>query len=873
MRRALRVAWSGVLLLGCSGADRDPAPGVARALAEQRAHLISDLRYELHLVLPEQRDSAVTGTVSARFRLAEAAELVLDFRAPASHVLQVWLDGDSVAYRVTEDHIVIPARQVKAGERKVTVRFRSTDAALNRQDDFLYALFVPDRASTAFPVFEQPDLKARFTLTLDIPASWSALSNGAAVERSSLSVVSATGVEAAPARQTYRFTETEPISTYLFTFAAGLFSVERGVRDGRAMTMFHRETDAAKVARNREAIFDLHATALRWLEEYTGIAYPFGKFDFLAVPSFQFGGMEHPGAIWYRADALFLDPTATRNQELGRASLIAHETAHMWFGDLVTMRWFNDVWMKEVFANFMAAKIAGPAFPDINLDLRFFQAHHPSAYGVDRTEGANPIRQELENLREAGSLYGAIIYQKAPVVMKQLEELVGEATMRDGLRRYLDQHRFGNATWPDLIAILDALSPEDLTTWSRVWVEEPRRPRITARWLDSGIVIEQRDPVRSRGLSWTQPIVLAVGDGDSVTLHRVALRERQAFLPLPGRAAPTFILPGADGVGYGRFILDSASKMALLSGVSSLRDPVQRAVIWQTLYEEMLDGALAPRALLDAGLDALAVEREELVQLQVLGMVRGLYWRFLADSTRRAIAPRVEAVLWRQLDRAPTPGRKGAFFGAIVGTTLTAEGTARLERIWRQRETPRGLPLQEQQYIGLAEALALRGVPNAEEILDGQLARVTNPDRQQRMRFMRAALSADAAVRDSLFRTFAQVENRRRESWVLDAMGAMNHPLRAADALLNVRASLDLVSEIQQTGDIFFPLRWLNATLDGHQSAAAAEEVQRFLAEHPDYPPRLRGKLLQATDDLYRAARIVNGWSGPAPSATPAARP
>lgn len=878
MSNPLLRALSGLLLLGC-GADglEDPAPGVARALAEQRKLSIGDLRYAVHFDIPESREAAVGGVVMVSFTISDASQpLVLDFRAPRDHVKRVRLDGDSVEYALPQDHIVIPARALSVGAHAVMVEFQSTEAALNRSADLLYALFVPDRASTAFPVFEQPDLKARFSLSLTVPAAWKALSNGALLARDSSGIVASSGMvttAAAVPTHTLRFAESELMSTYLFSFAAGVLQEESAMRDGRTLTMYHRETDAAKVARNRDAIFDLHATALRWLEEYTGIAYPFGKFDFLAVPSFQFGGMEHPGAIWYRADGLFLDPTATRNQELGRASLIAHETAHMWFGDLVTMRWFNDVWMKEVFANFMAAKIAGPAFPDINLDLRFFQAHHAAAYGVDRTEGANPIRQELENLREAGSLYGAIIYQKAPVVMKQLEQLVGEATMRDGLRQYLDRHRFGNATWPDLIAILDALSPEDLTTWSRAWVEEPRRPRITARWADSGIVVAQRDPVPARGLRWTQPIVLAVGRDGAVAVHRVALREGQVFLPLPERAAPTFILPGADGVGYGRFILDSASRAAMVVGVNRLRDPVQRAVAWQTLYEEMLDAALPPRALFDAGLGALALEREELVQLQVLGMVRGIYWRFLPDSVRRALAPAVEEALWRELDRAPTPGRKGAFFGAIVGMTLTPGGTVRLERIWAQRETPRGLPLQEQQYIGLAEALAIRGVPNAEGILDGQLARVTNPDRQARMRFMRAALSADVRVRDSLFRTFAQVEHRRRESWVLDAMGALNHPLRAAEALPNLRASLDLVSEIQQTGDIFFPLRWLNATLDGHQSVAAAEAVQRFLAEHPDYPPRLRGKMLQAADDLYRSSRIVNGWSGPAPSATPAARP
>ena len=147
--------------------------------------------------------------------------------------------------------------------------------------------------------------------------------------------------------------------------------------------------------RNRDAIFDLHAAALTWLERYTGIPYPFGKFDFLLVPAFQFGGMEHPGAIFYNASGLLLDESATQNQQLERASVIAHETAHMWFGDLVTMRWFNDVWMKEVFANFMAAKIVNPSFPDMNHDLRFLYAHYPPAYDVDRTAGTNAIRQPL----------------------------------------------------------------------------------------------------------------------------------------------------------------------------------------------------------------------------------------------------------------------------------------------------------------------------------------------------------------------------------------------------------------------------------------------------------------------------------------------
>src|SRR5207244_11763669 len=224
-----------------------------------------------------------------------------------------------------------------------------------------------------------------------------------------------------------------------------------------------------------KAAFDLHACSLAWRSKYTCIPYRFGKFDFVLIPSFQFSGMEHPGTIFYNSASILLDESATENQMLSRAETIAHETAHMWFGDLVTMQWFNDVWMKEVFANFMAAKIVHPSFPNVNHDLRFLVANYPTAYAVDRTAGTHPVRQELENLDEAGSLYGANIYQKAPIVMRQLERLIGADRLQSGLRSYLKQFQFGNATWLDLVRILNEPSDVGETAWSRAWVEEAGR--------------------------------------------------------------------------------------------------------------------------------------------------------------------------------------------------------------------------------------------------------------------------------------------------------------------------------------------------------------------------------------------------------------
>ena len=831
-----------------AGPALPPGPGVSLELARHRARTISDVRYDIQLAIPET-GGPVTGTVTVRFHLGVREPVALDFRAPSANVLAVRdAHGNSVIPLLTEDHVTIPATALIAGDNEVTLDFTATDAALNRRGDYLYALFVPDRASTAFPCFDQPDLKARYHLNLTVPVGWRAVANGGLES-----------LDSAGATKRLAFHETAPISTYLFTFAAGKLFIEEADRDGRHFTMYHRETDSAKVARNKDAIFDLHAAALRWLEDYTGIKYPFEKFDFFAIPAFQFGGMEHPGAVWYSAGALFLDPTATRNQLLGRASVISHETAHMWFGDLVTMRWFNDVWMKEVFANFMAGKIVGPSFPDINHDLRFFLGNHPTAYAADRTAGANPIRQSLENLREAGQLYGAIIYQKAPIVMRQLERTIGEDVMRRGLREYLAGHRFGNATWPDLISILDRLSPEDLAAWSQVWVGEPGRPVITTSIHGNVLRIVQHDP-RGRGLLWSQRIGVTLGDGDSTRQIQVTLRGRSTNVPLHFK--PRFVLAGTDGVGYGRFEIDSASRTVLIGRLARIPDPVVRSAGWQTLQEEMIDARLPPRELLGAALAALPGESDDLISQQLLEIIGGTCLRFIPDSARQRLAPEVERVLWRELDRADKPGRKGAFFQSIVGLTLTPEGLARLQRIWHKDETPDGLPLAEQQYTQLAEALALRRVAGSEGILDEEAQRITNPDRLARFQFVRRALSPDAAVRDSLFSGFRHLTNRRRESWVGEALGYLNHPLHARESERYVRPSLDLLLEVKQTGDIFFPTNWLSAVLDGHQSREVADTVARFLAEHPDYPPRLRGKLLQVADGLFRAARIVDGWKG-----------
>jgi len=862
-----RVLFSHIALTGCFWLATacgppaapmrppDPEPGISLALATERARRIRDLRYELSFDIPPSASDPIAGRAAIRFSLADASQpLVLDFAPGADAIHSLTVDGAKVPYTTAANHIVIDVTHLKAQDTVVDITFRAGEEALNRNPEFLYTLFVPARAHLTFPCFDQPDLKARYTLRLALPPDWTAVANGAESTRTE-----------AHGRVLVSYSETAPISTYLFGFAAGQFQTETAVRRGRTLRMLHRETDAGKVARNRDAIFDLHDRALAWLEGYTAIPYAFGKFDFVMIPSFQFSGMEHPGAVLYDASSMLLDPSATENQMLNRASTISHETAHMWFGDLVTMRWFDDVWIKEVFANFMAAKIVNPSFPHIDHDLRFLVAHYPAAYGVDRTAGTHPIRQSLDNLSHAGSQYGAIIYQKAPIVMRQLERLLGEATMRDGLRDYLSRFRFGNATWLDLVRILDDRSDRDLAAWSQVWVEDAGRPTIaTVLERDAGgsvtdLALVQTDGQPGRHLQWIEALEVLVGARKTVRLFPVELNAARVSVPdARGMRDVQFVLPTGGGLAYGNIVLDDDSRRYLLHGVHEIREPLTRGAVWITLWEELLERRVTPDAFIDAVLGMLPREDVQQNTQLMVGYLRDAYWRFLEPGARQTRAPAIERAMRDGLARSTTASAKSTYFGGFRSMVQTTAGVQYLERVWSRTERIPGLPLAEPDEVTMALDLAVRGVPNAAAILDEQLNRIANPDRKARFAFVMPALSASPETRQQFFASLSDVANRRREPWVIEALTYLHHPLRASESAAYVQPSLELLQDIQRTGDIFFPRNWIDATLSGHQSRQVGHLVRQFLDSRPDYPVRLRRIILQSADDLFRAIAMTS---------------
>ncbi|MFA5740293.1 MAG: M1 family aminopeptidase [Bacteroidales bacterium] len=831
--------------LGCSG----PEPGVSLQLARERKEAISGLGYELFFNLPEDPKAPIRATQTIRFNLETPRQIILDFKEDPAFVTLVQVNGRTAQYRFTNEHIVLPRRYFNKDNNIIAVDFRAGEQSLNRNEEFLYTLLVPDRARTLFPCFDQPNLKAAYTLTLEVPDHWVAVSNTAPNE---------TFLE--NKRKTIRFGTTEPLSTYLFSFVAGEFQQETQTRNGRSISLYHRETDPLKIAQTG-IIFDQVYASLEWLEEYTGIPYPFAKYDFIILPGFQYGGMEHTGATLYNDRRMFLGEHPTTGEQLSRMSLIAHETAHMWFGDYVTMDWFDDVWTKEVFANYFASQMIRPQFPGINHRLNDLRAFYATAYAVDRTAGTNAIKQPLDNLAKAGLIYGNIIYDKAPVVMNMLVERMGPEAFRKGIRTYLKQFAYGNATWEDLISILDRETSEDLESWSRVWIHSRGMPHIHARISNDSLVVTQTDPL-GRDLLWPQKVtfLLTTGEQDpdlnlgrdqDLKLDREQNRTLTLDLELAEAKAPVppgmkYILPNTDGLAYGMFLPDSLSMEYMLHNLARFEAEETRLSLLMTLYENMLAGNLSGDAFTQALIRYLPAETNNLVRNSALS--------YLADATLRYTTGenvRTEAFL---LETAANTKEDKEYrlltYRTLTGLFTDSLITKRLFEQWDNGKSFDELPFAETEMTSLAYQLMIRLPEKASYICEKQLERITNPDRRKAFAFITQAVNPDPAARDAFFQSLLEVENRSTEPWVISALGYLNHFLRQEHALKYIHPALAGLEEVQQTGDIFFPTAWISACLGGHNSRAAADIVSAFLREHPDYEPLLKNKILQAADNL-----------------------
>ncbi len=814
-----------------AGGNLVPAvePGVSKQLAEWRAASVSNVSYRLGFVVPGQKDVRVafTDTISFDYnppssgnRREKIAALQIDFQGQLSKSKPVIINGKRAGksdIKVSDEHIIVAAGKLKRGRNTLILKGTSLDDKLNRQSDYLYTLFVPAGARSAFPCFDQPDLKAHFYLTLHLPDGWTSVSSE---QRGS-----------------------HPIPTYLFSFAAGRFQEQTAELSGRRLRALYRETDPDKVAQLPD-IFNLVDQSIRWLEEYTGIAYPFDRYEMVLLPGYQFGGMEHPGAIQYKERTMLLSKGATVEDELRRLELVAHETAHMWFGDMVTMKWFDDVWTKEVFANFMAEKISREVFPDVNRQLNFLKHYQLPAIATDRTRGTHPIQQQLDNLRDAGLLYGNIIYYKAPVMMGKLEQQMGDSLLREGLRNYLLKYSYGNATWDNLIEELDKVAPQaHLPEFSRVWVKEKGLPFIETRVVDGdSLEIVQQDPW-GRGLVWPQSFKILVSYPDSTkALLTFATAKAVERIPLP-LPDPDGVVASLDGSGYGRFVMrrqDAEWLMERLEVSHGEAEATQRLAALSMLYDQWLMHRLEGYRLARLCMTRLALEENSMVFSHLTNCL-GSVMSTMSATERHwyeqkiyalSQSPLLTADLQRQLKRS--------FYASFCKPELVDS----VYKVWSEHDDDQFV---ERDYNAMAYVLAMRRPAEWREILATQRERLKTIDEQREFDFVSRACNPSADERMKLFESLRDVDNRRVEPWASGLLSLLCHESRGEEVARDVKPGLALLQEIQQTGDFFFPTNWIGALLGGQRSAAAREVVEAWISSHRDtLMPALMNKVEQS---------------------------
>ena len=784
--------------------------GVSKELAEHRKANISQVVYDLTFNIPSKPYESVKGKAIISFNLEVREDVVLDFQGQIDGTCYIHDENDKrhatdILYQ--DEHIIIPMELLTEGKNKIELPFIANDKALNRNDDYMYTLFVPDMARSVFPCFDQPDLRAVFVTTLKVPSGWKTMASDNVCQ----------------------------LPTYLYSFVAGKFQEKSTVRNGRRMRALYRESAPDKVAQ-LDQVFDEASQALDWMEGYTGIACPFKEYGLVILPGYQFGGMEHPGAIQMNDRRIFLEKQATQEEKMARMELIAHETAHLWFGDLVSLKWFEDVWAKEVMANFLASKMVRRSFPDINHDLNFLKTYQTRAIAIDRTEGTHPIAQELTNMSDARLLYDNIIYDKAPVMLRMLEETMGAPEMQTGLQKYLNDHVFKNASWDELVSALDEAAPSaNVKQFSEVWVKQKGMPTIHTTYKNGHLVITQNDPYH-RGIVWPQKfqvrLVYDLGTSRTITVDM-----KEATRTIRVNDKPDYIIPNYNGKGYGHFTLDNEYAVLLPKRLITTRSDLHRYALLQTIHDNYLLGRIPPIHFAELNRMMMTEQNPLIISATIDHMFR-IAFDMPAEQRKT-----LELCMMDLIDKNPSKDMRQLMIRKLSTHATAPELIDRIYTIWQQHNDPL---LSEQDYMNMTYRLAILRSDTSGPILAAQRKRLKTDDERREFDYISRVCTSDPMLRVRLFNEMLKPQNREKEPWALKAFQLLNADVYEPQSNVYIESGLKSLQYIEQTSDIFFPTNWLKALLAEHKSREARLTVEKFINNNPNYPEHLRRKILEA---------------------------
>ncbi|MCU1331898.1 MAG: Peptidase rane alanine aminopeptidase [Candidatus Angelobacter sp.] len=851
------------LVVGSVHAFAQAPAGIPRDLARLRAQQLKDVRYQLNYAITPKADF-ISGHEELRFvQNADDRGILpewLDFRE--GEISSLTVNGQPASTEIQNGHVELPARLLKLDENLVVIDFKApvgpAGKAITRFEDkddgseYIYTLFVPMDADMAFPCFDQPDLKARFQLNVTAPQDWTVISNTDGHE---------TTRENAGAAGQHRieFSETKPISTYLFAFAAGPF---KKVHETPGLPgLYVRKSKLQKAEAEAAAVQQVTADGIRYLSDYFAQPFTFPKYDMVMIPGFAYGGMEHAGATFLREESILFRTAPTHSDRLNRDILLLHELTHQWFGDLVTMRWFDDLWLKEGFAQYMAYHALNSLKPNENVWKRFYQAIKPSAYAIDSTQGTTPIYQDIPNLKDAKSAYGAIVYSKAPGVIKQLTFVVGDDQFRDGLRVYLKEHAYANAEWNDLVRALERTSKKPLGPWADAWIKRRGMPQVDVEWscgvkgdvTMTRITVSQRDVLDEGGL-WPIAARILVNYGKSQTQTRIEWKTaRTEFVTGKGGECPSYIFANYQDEAYGRFLLDPVSRRAVMAQLGTVDDVFLRTLLWGSLWDSVREAEMDPREYIDLALRNLSAEKDELLAQSIIGRTITALHRYVSPEVLAQLAPGMEALAGDHMLQSPSQDMRITWFRALRGVAESEKARGQLKDMLTGKLVIAGVELRPLDRWNIVESLIAQNDPDATAVLAAEEKRDPFGD-GKKYAYMAAASRPDAATKKQYFDEYLH-DTARPEDWIEISLGSFNWWNQSDLTLPYLGPALDVLPQVKRERKIFFMLAWLNAFIGGQQSAAAQKQVHDFL-NSATLDKDLRLKILEVVDELDRTVKI-----------------
>jgi aminopeptidase N len=840
-----------------------PGTNLTRDEASARSDLVSVSDYAIALDLTTgARTFATTSTIT--FSAREGAETFVDFVGDS--VQEISLNGSALdpAEHFADSRIRLPGL---AADNIVTIRatgqYTNTGEGLHRFVDpvddevYLYSQFeVPD-SRRMYPVFEQPDLKATFGFTVTAPEHWQVVSNSPTPSAEPIG----------DGRAVWRFAPTPRISSYITALVAGPYDVVRdsvASRRGEVPLGIYCRRSLSPYL-DTDNLFDVTKRGFAFFEEEFDCEYPFEKYDQLFTPEYNMGAMENAGCVTFNEMYVFRSRVPEALVER-RALTVLHELAHMWFGNLVTMRWWNDLWLNESFAEWASTTCQSEATRWTDAWTTFGTMEKDWAYREDQLSTTHPIVAEIRDLRDVEVNFDGITYAKGASVLKQLVAYVGRDAFRDGLRAYFAKHAWGNTTLADLLNELETTSGRDLRTWSAAWLEtagvNTLRPVVEAD--EAGTITSAAiEQTAAEHLPTLRPHRLAVGlyavqGGLLQRTGRLEVDvdgERTELPELLGRPRPDLLLVNDDDLAYSKIRLDRHSLETGLSYPRGFTSSLPRALFLGSAWDMTRDAEMGARSFVDLVLLSLPGESDSTLLRTLLQQLQTALFSYVHPGRREGTQARVRAALW-QLAQEAVPGSDAQLQLVTAASAVTVQGddTAHLAALLDGSAVLEGLRVDFEMRWTLLTALAAAGDADSAAI---QAEREREDTATGRERAARARASRPTPEAKAEAWAAAVVGNDLPNAIVSATALGFGRPGCDPEVL---RPYIDRYHDMLQSVESKGSHAILEAIVHGFYPRALGnrellEATDAWLAEHTEAQASLRRLVTENRDPVERALR------------------